>query len=95
MHSGGKATATELAECDICGVKYGELLKIEDESTDSTPESTKAPESSSLAPESSSIIGEPADDASDKTWLIIVVAAAVVIVAIGAVLAIKLSRKKK
>lgn len=95
-HSGGTATATEYAKCDVCGAEYGELLKIESEaeSTGKTPESSGKPEASSSVPEESDS-SVSAGDAPDKTWLIAVIAAAGVVIIVGAILAIKLSRKKK
>ena len=96
MHSGGKATATELAKCSVCGAKYGELLESDPDvdSTSKKPESSAKPETSSANPESTSD-PEPSDGAPDKTWLIAVIAAAGVIIIVGAILAIKLSSKKK
>jgi hypothetical protein len=95
-HSGGTATATEYAKCDVCGAEYGELLKIESEaeSTGKTPESSGKPEASSSVPEESDS-SVSAGDAPDKTWLIAVIAAVGVVIIVGAILAIKLSRKKK
>ena len=43
-HSGGEATLTEKAKCEVCGVEYGELLKEPTPETPTNPEQTEQPD---------------------------------------------------